>query len=200
MTLLNKIKWVLGIALIFLLILTTNLIDRQNFMIVRNSIETLYADRLVAKNIIFDISKNIGHKEISYLKLEPVQVAAGVKASNTHINGQITLFTNTKLTPNEKAVFDRFKNSLQNLQEVEMELSAGQKTKSDLAEPLALVREYLDQLAAIQMLEGRRELYESKKAISSADLFTQLEIAVLIVLAIAIQVIIIYTPKSGSEA
>jgi hypothetical protein len=199
MTLFNKIKWVLGIALIFLLILTTNLIDRQNFNIVRDSIESIYADRLVAKDIIFSLSKKIGQKEVSYLRLEPAQLAAGVKTTNTQINEQLLLFANTELTPNEKSVFNRFKSSLNDLQAVEMAVDEGLKTKSDLTKALTVSREYLDELSVIQMREGKRELFESQRAISSADLFTQLEIAILIVMAIAVQIIIIYTPKPQSE-
>ncbi len=68
MNLFNKIKWILGISLIFLLILMTNLIDRSNFMIVNDSIETLYADRLVAQDIIYSLSKELAKKEVSYAK------------------------------------------------------------------------------------------------------------------------------------
>ena len=40
-----------------------------------------------------------------------------------------------------------------------------------------------------------RQLFTSRKAIGNAELFTQLEIAALAVLAIAVQFIILYTPK-----
>lgn len=68
MTLFIKIKWVLGIVLVFLLVLTTNLVDRQNFLVVKESMEAIYADRLVAQDIIFDLSKLIWEKEAAYLK------------------------------------------------------------------------------------------------------------------------------------
>lgn len=53
----------------------------------------------------------------------------------------------------------------------------------------------LDDLSDIQMMEGRRQLFAGKKAVSSADLFTQLEIVALILLAIAVQIIILYSPR-----
>jgi hypothetical protein len=61
------------------------------------------------------------------------------------------------------------------------------------------VKKDLDDLSAIQVREGRRQLFEGKKALSSADLFTQLEIGALVVLAIAVQVVILYTPGMIDE-
>lgn len=72
MTLFSKIKWVLGIVLIFVLVITTNLIDRQNFAIVNDSIETIYADRLVAQDIIYDLSSSMQEKKLLYLQNEQV--------------------------------------------------------------------------------------------------------------------------------
>lgn len=65
MTFYNKIKWVLGILMIFILILSTNLIDRNNFIRVEDSVVTIYEDRIIANDLIFDISKSIHEKEIA---------------------------------------------------------------------------------------------------------------------------------------
>lgn len=80
---------------------------------------------------IYDLSREIGKKELAYKNVSCAQLTAAVKSPNT----------------------------------------------------------------SIQEEEGRRELYESKKAISAANLFTQLEIAALVVMAIGVQIIILYTPK-----
>lgn len=61
----NKIKWILGISVVFLLIITTNLIDRNNFITVRDSVATIYEDRLIAKDIVFDISLLINEKKLA---------------------------------------------------------------------------------------------------------------------------------------
>jgi len=49
----NKAKWILGILMVFVLIIATNLIDKNNFLKVRDSVVTIYEDRLVAKDLIF---------------------------------------------------------------------------------------------------------------------------------------------------
>lgn len=199
MTLFNKIKWILGIALVFLLVITTNLIDRQNFMIIEASIETIYADRIIAQDIIYDISKEVAQKEIGYAKIGSDQLISSYSSNDDRTEEYIKLFAATKLTAKEKMFFDRLKKSLKDLKSTEASAVPGQEPARKLKTDLMAVREQLDELADIQVQEGKRELYESKKALGSAHLFTQLEIAALIVMAIIIQIIILYTPKLGPD-
>lgn len=194
MTLFNKIKWILGIVLVFVVVLTTNLIDRQNFNIVSDSIETIYADRLIAQDIIYDITKLLGQKEVAYATLEGAPLEVRIQTLNARIFEFMGLFGTTKLTPKEKIVFSRLRESLNKLTSTEANNRTIDETVA--AKPLAMVWDQLDELSSIQLEEGRRELHESKRAISSANLFTQLEIGALIFMAIIIQVIILYTPKS----
>jgi len=70
MKLYTKVKWVLGILMIFILIIATNLIDRNNFVRIKDSLETIYEDRLVAKDLIFKISKSVQEKELALAKLD----------------------------------------------------------------------------------------------------------------------------------
>lgn len=65
MTFFNKIKWVLSILMVFVLIVTTNLIDRNNFIRVKDSVVTIYEDRLIAKDLIFEMSKAVQEKEVA---------------------------------------------------------------------------------------------------------------------------------------
>jgi hypothetical protein len=64
MTLYHKVKWVLGIFMIFILIIATNLIDKSNFTRVKDSVVAIYEDRLIANDLIFEISNSIGQKEV----------------------------------------------------------------------------------------------------------------------------------------
>ena len=67
--------------------------------------------------------------------------------------------------------------------------------KSTLNSQISNVKENLYDLSEIQLNEGKKQMSISKKAIDSVELFTQLEIYVLIFLAIIIQIIVIYKPK-----
>ena len=66
MTLFEKVKWVLGILLIFVVVLTTNLVDRGNFNRIKNSVVTIYEDRIVANDLIFEISTLVHEKELAF--------------------------------------------------------------------------------------------------------------------------------------
>lgn len=67
MTFYNKIKWVLGILMIFFIIIATNLIDKNNFVRVRDSVVTIYEDRLIANDLIFEMLKSVQQKEVAIL-------------------------------------------------------------------------------------------------------------------------------------
>lgn len=55
----NKLKWILGITLIFVLIIATNLIDRNNFVRISNVVTTIYEDRLIASDLIFEMLSSV---------------------------------------------------------------------------------------------------------------------------------------------
>ncbi len=115
--------------------------------------------------------------------------------NNALIGDYLTEFAETKLTSAEERTFERLKNSLLRLNQVETATFAGDGSGTELADALAIVRNQLDDLAAIQMEEGRRKLQLSKKALGSVELFTQFEIGALVVMAILIQILILYTPN-----
>jgi len=51
--------------MVFVLIIATNLIDRNNFTRVKDSVITIYEDRLVANDLIFEMSNSFQEKEIA---------------------------------------------------------------------------------------------------------------------------------------
>ena len=177
----DKIKWVLGIGLVFLLVLMTNLVDRQNFTVVRDSMETIYADRLVAQDIIYELSEAAWQKQLLYA----TSGGSGHQRLNTQLQDGLNRFADTELTQQEAAVFKRLRSGVEELI----------RTESLTPALFERVRQDLGYLATIQVEEGERQLFTSRKAIGNAELFTQLEIAALVVLAIAVQFIILYTPK-----
>ncbi|QXP68284.1 MCP four helix bundle domain-containing protein [Polaribacter sp. AHE13PA] len=192
MKLYTKVKWVLGILMIFILIIATNLIDRNNFVRIKDSLETIYEDRLVAKDLIFKISKSVQEKELALAKLDSTFYLGRNKQVNDDIEKAINTFEGTKLTKKEAKVFNDFKNNLAVLIESE---NSTPFEKSSYNSKILNVKENLYALSEIQMNEGKRQMSISKRAIDSIELFTQLEIYVLIFLGVVVQVIVIYKPK-----
>lgn len=196
MTLFNKIKWVLGILMVFVLIITTNLLDKNSFNKVKNSVETIYEDRLVAKNIIFDLSNAIHQKELAIATYDSIFFINKNIKLNSEIEASIAQFESTKLTLKEKNVFGDLKENLESLESLETDFVTSKfENKQRLANQILVVKENLYDLNEIQLKEGERQISISKRAIDTVELFTQIEIYLLIFLAIVIQIIIIYNPK-----
>lgn len=186
--------------MVFVLIMATNLLDRNNFVRVRDSIVSIYEDRLVAKDIIFDLSKAIGQKRVA--------LAAGDTAffggRNASVNSEIAVllerFEQTKLTYGEEKELEKFKNDLKVLQSAESsrDLSSPEE-RAVLLNRLADLDELLEELSDIQMLEGRRQMKIGKSAASAVELFTRIEIYFLVALALIIQILVMYKPANKNE-
>ncbi|WP_116108017.1 MCP four helix bundle domain-containing protein [Lewinella sp. IMCC34191] len=199
MSFFDKIKWVLGILVVFLLVLATNLIDRQNFRDVRESIEAIYADRVVAQNLLFRISKVIHEKELAYTEADRAALDGRLSAQEGDISAAVDRFAGTRLTEQESVEFGRLQKKLATLASLEADLVEGKAERREVRNALEGVRESLDDLSAIQLQEGRQQLLLGQRAISSSDLFAQLEIGALVVLALAIQGIILYSPGQSAN-
>jgi len=193
----NKIKWILGIAMVFVLVITTNLIDRNNFIRVKDSVVNIYEDRLVANHLIYNISESIYDKKVSILKNDSVLYLKNLKTNNKNIQTDIESFEQTKLTIKEADIFNELKDNLEKLKILEKKyVSQNFSESQELLKLLNKINKNLDALSKIQLNEGTRQMNISKKAIQTVELFTQLEIYFLIGLAILIQIIILYKPKN----
>ena len=192
----NKAKWVLGILIVFVLIVATNLIDRNNFIRVKDSVTTIYEDRLIAKDIIFDMSKLIHEKEVAIVSTDSVFFNSSNKVVNNSLQELLLKFEQTKLTKEENQIFSNLKEDVLVLKGLEDNYLQDNRTnKSKYLNQIKVVKGDLNNLSDIQIDEGKRQMFISKKAIDTVELFTQIEIYLLIFLAIVIQIIIMYKPK-----
>lgn len=195
MALFDKVKWVLGILIVFVLIITTNLIDRSNFVRMKDSVVSIYEDRLVAKSLIYDMSKAVQEKELAFVTAD----ADFYTSENTKVNKEIEVllgrFGETELTKTERKVFEDLISNFEKLKVSEIACVESDFTViEETRELLSIVVVDLDDLSQIQMREGRMQMAISQRAIDVVELFTQIEIYLLIFLAIAIQLVIIYQP------
>lgn len=196
MAFIDKAKWVLGILLVFILIVTTNLIDRNNFIRVRDSVVTLYEDRLLAKDLIYEIAKAVHEKEVALALPDSTFYTDLNSKVNTGIQTHIDQFEQTKLTVEEGEVFNNLKRDFEGLRNAETALIAsGFQQKTTAMNFLSGMKENLDRLAEIQVDEGGRQMAISKRAVDTVELFTQIEIYFLVFLAIVIQIIVMYKPR-----
>lgn len=192
----NKLKWILGILMIFVLIITTNLIDKNNFIRVRDSVVTIYEDRLVANDLIFEMLTLVQQKELAVSLSDSVFFQNQNSKVNDNLQSLISRFEQTKLTLEEAHVFRNLKANVKVLLDSERQLfKSSYNNNSQVIKHFKSLKNNLNELSKIQLNEGSRQMSISKRALDTVELFTQIEIYILVFLAILIQVIIMYQPK-----
>ncbi|XMO88181.1 chemotaxis protein [Algibacter sp. AS12] len=192
----NKIKWILGILMIFVLIITTNLIDKNNFVRVRDAVVTIYEDRLIANDIIFEMAKSVHQKELAVLVIDSTFFKSNNAKVNTNLKALVSRFEDTKLTLKEANVFKGLKSNIEGLVAAENQfLNSNFSDKTPVIGHIENLKANLDDLSKIQLNEGSRQMSISKRALDTVELFTQIEIYILVFLAILIQIIVMYKPK-----
>lgn len=198
MTFFNKVKWTLGILMIFVIIITTNLIDRSNFQRVRDAAVNIYEDRLVAKDLLYDISTAINEKEVAAVRKDSIFFADKNNTINKTIEDLTLRFEDTEFTTSERKIFMALREDLTKLGEQENIFTQSGLNKSDgLFISISTIKTHLNSLSDIQLSEAKREVTNTRKAVNTVELFTQIEIYVLVFLAILIQIIILYNPKDS---
>ena len=191
----TKIKWILGISLVFVLIAATNLVDRSNFVQVKESVASIYEDRLIVKDLIMDMYKAVQEKKIAIITADEAFLDQRNGAVNKNLETLVERYEATKLTKNEAVAFESLRENIQALWSSEAAMKESFSGNEKLLGMIGQIEENLDELSEIQISEGRRQVSISKRATDSIELFTQLEVYVLIFLAIVIQVIILYKPR-----
>jgi len=96
-----KIRWAASILLVFFIVLVTNVIDRKNFEKLNYSVNSLYEDRLVAHDLLFDISRILQEKQLSVVVSDSSVVESLNRKYNTELNYLMGRFGQTKLTKKE---------------------------------------------------------------------------------------------------
>jgi hypothetical protein len=198
----SKIKWSTGLILVILLIVATNFIDRNNFQRIQDSVYSIYEDRLIAKNFIFDIQIKIHEKEMLLAQQKDSILASERTASQKTILGLVEGLSNTGLTREEKRVLSNLSEEVNSLFTIETTyhnaLNKNSVSKRFKAQ-IKNISNTLSQLSDIQISEGKRQMQVGKKAMESIELLTQLEVWIMIFLGVLVQFIILYNPKKKVE-
>ncbi|WP_186755631.1 MCP four helix bundle domain-containing protein [Echinicola salinicaeni] len=197
MTIFNKIKWSASILLVFIIVLTTNLIDRDNFHSMSNSVKTIYEDRIVASDLLFEMSQLIHQKEMAIISSDSSFFTKQSSFVNEELDNYIQQYNMTKLTEKEAFLFEQLKEEIATLKQIEN--NSHQADHNQLLETIDRINQRLHDLSKIQLEESRRQVYISDKAQNTINFFTQGEIILLILLSILIQVIIFYKPKESAK-
>lgn len=195
----NRVKAVVVLVLVFLLVLATNLMDNHHFDVVKRSLTSVYEDRLLVKDYLYKMSRQLQLKE-KHLKERSAHLSRqlGVQSTDS-IQTLINKYSATKMTALEASIYENLYAQWQTLKGKEASFLQGgaELSESQIDELWGLnwqLRETIDHLFEIQKNEGKRQIAFSNRAIAKSDLMAKLEIGALIVIGLIIQVIVFYRP------
>ncbi len=199
----QKFKAALVMLTVFLIVLATNLMDTQHFSRLQKSYTSVYEDRLLAENYLFQISKSLNEKAPL---LTQQKNGAGIEGDplGESIYSIILKYELTQLTPEEAVVFESLKIGLERLRAMEDELKATTiseepQLRLDIARQIQMTWADLNILSQIQLSESKKLVRDSDHIIDTHNNITsQLEIVILIVLALIIFALI-FASKSATS-
>lgn len=195
MKLFDKLRWVASILLVFFIVVITNIIDKDNFNQLSYSVTTIYEDRIVASDLLFDMSSLIHQKEIALVSADSSFLQNEYEKVGVNFNNLLSIYEETRLTEREIKLLGQLKDEIATLQGIEEKMSGN--NQEVLLEAIQVVKEYLHELSKIQLEEAHRQVLLSDKAKNTINLFTQGEIIFLILMGIMVQIIIFYQPKKN---
>ncbi|NIJ45624.1 hypothetical protein FHR24_002092 [Wenyingzhuangia heitensis] len=193
----NKIKKVASILLVFFIVLSTNLVDKDNYNKLRESVTNIYEDRIIASDLLFETVMLIHQKEVAIISLDSTFFKIKNRTNNLEISNYITRYDQTKLTEKEHTLFNDLKKDIKQLKEIEEKyiLSKSITHKNQLLQNIKKITLKLQNLSKIQLDESKTQMFTSNNAMKTINIFTHLEIIFLVVMAILVQIIIFYEPK-----
>lgn len=184
-----KLKMTASLVLlvVMVVVLLTNLSERRNAAAISTAVASMYKDRLLVEGYIFDYARALHNiEEIIESPTSHSEKYNLAKADLSEITALSALYEKTKLTKDEKVHFDSFKQQALSL---ENKLSTGRVAEADRAVNTA--NKELFALSEIQIREGKAEMDKVSSASSFSGVVSEIELAVLIVLAIIIQILVL---------
>ncbi|WP_176214637.1 MCP four helix bundle domain-containing protein [Reichenbachiella faecimaris] len=191
----QKFKAAMSLAMVFLLVLATNLIDRNHFTELQESFSSVYKDRLLVENYIFKLSGLIHQKHMLLHHSEASEWSAKNQIQiNEAIDTLLMAYEKTKYTIIETQLFEEFKAELmqiKNLERLYYADSTSSEMISEIKNKQLQLMTLLEGLSNVQIEEGERLINESNSVINTSHSISRIEIVILIVIGIFAQALVL---------
>ena len=196
----QKFKAAALLAIVFVLVLISNLSGRYQMHKLSDSFSSVYEDRLVVESYIYKLSEHLYQKKMmldNCSAYSQADINQQIDVHNQEINQLLHSFEKTMLTEEEADCLLDFKATIAVLEDLEHEhlslLAAD--AQHDLSTPLfneyfALASADLRQLSQIQINEGKALNELSQQIVQSSSILTSFEMIVLICIAVILQVLV----------
>ncbi|WP_425391101.1 MCP four helix bundle domain-containing protein [Ekhidna sp.] len=170
---------------ILLMIVMIGYMHKKNLSDMEETVASIYEDRLVANEYIFELSRKIESKK--WLMSKSQHAAQELTLLNYEIDILIDAYEKTDLTVEENKLWEEFKTELALAYEFENQIlyNLASKQRVQLQKHLdnqyELIHADLVELSHIQLKEGKSLVDNSKKIMSSNNISSRLEIALIII-------------------
>ncbi|WP_086947999.1 MCP four helix bundle domain-containing protein [Sphingobacterium sp. JB170] len=169
---------------VIVLVMLTNMREQRAAARISTAVTSLYEDRLVVAQYILQLSTQLD-RMISDIEQGNPDVPAAIDDYLSEVQRLNALYEKTRLTEMERVNFERFKKLCQNIAENSM---SGDRTT--LLVTARAAGDTLQSLSSIQVKEGKNKLDEVLNMTYFSNLFSYLELAILIIIAIIIQALV----------
>jgi len=184
------------LAAAFLLVLASNRLNNRNFSTVEHGVDSVFEDRLVVQEYIYTLN-NLFHKKELYLANNTEDNKAIPKYPE--IKNILADFEKTDLTREESIFLTSLKENYAELKTLEANHAKNGASKEAIVSVLGSISGNLDELAEVQLYEGRQLTQRSKRSLGMNQLLSTIEIVFLIIIGILFLVIVFHRDKPNME-
>lgn len=186
----NKILASASLLTLCVLVLLSNYIDRDHTESVKQSISTLYEDRLIAEDYILKMTRFLYQiKEVINSETSNIEKNTNINELLMAIRETSDAYHKTKFTELEKTKADELLNILQDIEPNQAENNQLKLEFVDKAHVL------LSELSEIQLSESKLIMNYSERLYLSGKTSSQFVFAVIIIILIVLQAIV-FTSKT----
>lgn len=169
---------------VIVLVMLTNMREQRTAKRISTAVTSLYEDRLVVAQYIHQLSKQMDGI-IYLLEKEKTEDSTQINSYLAEVATLNALYEKTTLTETEKINFEQFKKLCQTI--------SRNNKDGDRSTVLSTARDAektLQTLSSIQVEEGKNKLDEVLDMTYFTNLFSYLELVILIVIAVIIQALV----------
>lgn len=195
----HKLKAALCLGIILFVVLWNNIGESNKMIKLGESFNTIYDDRLMAENYIYQMSELLHQGQLllpeNIDNIQKPQFAIQFSQILNQLKPIISLYENTVLTHKESVLFVSLKNDISRLEDEMVTLTLlknvqKQKNAHQINFTIENSLKTLSGMSEIQVVVGKELREQSEASIKSSVISAQFEVALLVVIALIIQALI----------
>ncbi|MBF6608936.1 MAG: MCP four helix bundle domain-containing protein [Flavobacterium sp.] len=191
----GKLTAALALAVVLGIMILINISEQKNSEKIQSAIATIYDDRLVVESYIFQYSQHL-QEVLALLEddmLNSRMQRDGISRRLKHVGEINEMYSATVLTKEEQIHFRKFYFICRDLERA--------SSRNDITEAKQLTKnalQILPLLSAIQIKEARSQLDQVRDIYEFSMITLQLEIGVLVVIALLVQALVFGSKTANS--